>query len=153
MATKGLNKVQIIGNLGADPDLRYMPNGTPVCNISVATTESWKDKDGNLQERTEWHRMVSYRRLAEIIGQNLKKGSQAYFEGKLQTRKWQDERGEDRYVTEIVVEEMQMLDRKQAVPSQHDEPQQAAAQSPQPAQNDYDGTPPNSDKKRPDIPF
>ncbi|MFD3435222.1 single-stranded DNA-binding protein [Alteromonas macleodii] len=153
MATKGLNKVQIIGNLGADPDLRYMPNGTPVCNISVATTESWKDKDGNLQERTEWHRMVSYRRLAEIIGQNLKKGSQAYFEGKLQTRKWQDERGEDRYVTEIVVEEMQMLDRKQAVPSQHDEPQQAAAQSPQPAPNDYDGTPPNSDKKRPDIPF
>ncbi len=153
MATKGLNKVQIIGNLGADPDLRYMPNGTPVCNISVATTESWKDKDGNLQERTEWHRMVSYRRLAEIIGQNLKKGSQAYFEGKLQTRKWQDERGEDRYVTEIVVEEMQMLDRKQAVPSQHDEPQQAAAQSPQPAPNDYDGTPPNSDKKSPDIPF
>ena len=153
MATKGLNKVQIIGNLGADPDLRYMPNGTPVCNISVATTESWKDKDGNLQERTEWHRMVSYRRLAEIIGQNLKKGSQAYFEGKLQTRKWQDERGEDRYVTEIVVEEMQPLDRKQAVPSQHDEPQQAAAQSPQPAPNDYDGTPPNSDKKRPDIPF
>ena len=106
MATKGLNKVQIIGNLGADPDLRYMPNGTPVCNISVATTESWKDKDGNLQERTEWHRMVSYRRLAEIIGQNLKKGSQAYFEGKLQTRKWQDERGEDRYVTEIVVKEI-----------------------------------------------
>ena len=153
MATKGLNKVQIIGNLGADPDLRYMPNGTPVCNISVATTESWKDKDGNLQERTEWHRMVSYRRLAEIIGQNLKKGSQAYFEGKLQTRKWQDERGEDRYVTEIVVEEMQMLDRKQAAPSHHDEPQQAPAQPPQPAPNDYDGTPPNSDKKSPDIPF
>ena len=153
MATKGLNKVLIIGNLGADPDLRYMPNGTPVCNISVATTESWKDKDGNLQERTEWHRMVSYRRLAEIIGQNLKKGSQAYFEGRLQTRKWQDERGEDRYVTEIVIEEMQMLDRKQSAPSQHDEPQQAPAQSPHPAPNDYDNVPPRTDEKGPNIPY
>lgn len=153
MATKGLNKVQIIGNLGADPDLRYMPNGTPVCNISVATTESWKDKDGNFQERTEWHRMVVYRRLAEIVGQNLKKGSQGYFEGKLQTRKWQDERGEDRYVTEIVVDNMQMLDRKQDANSQYDEPQQAPAQPPQPAQNDYDNVPSRTDEKEPNIPF
>ena len=152
MATKGLNKALIIGNLGADPDVRYMPNGTPVCNISVATTESWKDKDGKTQERTEWHRMVAYRRLAEIIGQNLKKGSQGYFEGKLQTRKWQDEQGGDKYTTEIVIENMQMLDRKPDT-TQSSEYQQAPNPVPQAASNDYDGAPANPEMKDPNIPF
>ena len=151
---RGVNKVILIGNLGADPETRFMPSGGAVTNVRLATSETWKDKQsGQMQERTEWHRMVSYRRLAEIIGQNLKKGSQAYFEGRLQTRKWQDERGEDRYVTEIVIEEMQMLDRKQSAPSQHDEPQQAPAQSPHPAPNDYDNVPPRTDEKGPNIPF
>lgn len=152
MATKGLNKVQIIGNLGADPDLRYMPNGTAVCNISVATSESWKDKQGNEQERTEWHKMVAYRRLAEIIGQNLKKGSQAYYEGKLQTRKWQDDKGEDRYTTEIVVEQMQMLDRKPSTNDQHGTSDAAPAQANNAQQNGYDA-PAKAELKEPHIPF
>ena len=107
---RGINKVTIVGNLGQDPEVKYMPSGGAVCNITVATSESWNDKStGEKQERTEWHRIVFYRKLAEIAGEYLRKGSQVYVEGKLQTRKWQDQGGADRYTTEIVANEMQML--------------------------------------------
>lgn len=107
---RGINKVIIVGNLGQDPEVKYMPSGGAVCNITVATSESWNDKStGEKQERTEWHRIVFYRKLAEIAGEYLRKGSQVYVEGKLQTRKWQDQGGADRYTTEIVANEMQML--------------------------------------------
>ena len=107
---RGVNKVILVGNLGKDPEIRYMPNGNAVANLTLATSESWKDKQtGDQQERTEWHRIVMFRRLAEIAGEYLKKGSQVYIEGKLQTRKWQDNSGNDRYTTEIVADEMQML--------------------------------------------
>ncbi len=107
---RGINKVILIGNLGKDPEVRYMPNGNAVANITIATSESWKDKNtGENQEKTEWHRVVLFRRLGEIAGEYLKKGSQVYIEGKLQTRKWQDNNGQDRYTTEIVANEMQML--------------------------------------------
>lgn len=107
---RGVNKVILVGNLGADPETKYMPSGDCVCNLSVATTESWKDKNsGEKVERTEWHRVVMFRRLAEIAGEYLRKGSQVYLEGKLKTRKWQDKNGNDRYTTEIEANEMQML--------------------------------------------
>ncbi|MBT8422113.1 MAG: single-stranded DNA-binding protein [Gammaproteobacteria bacterium] len=107
---RGVNKVILVGNLGADPETKYMPSGDCVCNLSVATTESWKDKNsGEKVERTEWHRVVMFRRLAEIAGEYLRKGSQVYLEGKLKTRKWQDKNGNDRYTTEIEASEMQML--------------------------------------------
>lgn len=109
MASKGVNKVILVGNLGNDPEVRYMPNGNAVANLSLATSESWKDQQGQVQERTEWHRLTMYRRLAEIAGEYLAKGSQIYVEGKLQTRKWQDQQGQDRYTTEIIVDQMQML--------------------------------------------
>ncbi|CAG0990784.1 Single-stranded DNA-binding protein [Burkholderiales bacterium] len=104
-----INKVILIGNLGRDPEVRYLPNGDAVTNISVATTDTWKDKEGNKQEKTEWHRVTFYRRLAEIAGEYLKKGSQIYVEGRLETRKWQDKEGQDRYTTEIIASEMKML--------------------------------------------
>lgn len=104
-----VNKVILVGNLGRDPEVRYMPDGGAVTNISVATTDVWKDKGGEKQERTEWHRVVFFAKLAEIAGEYLKKGSQVYVEGRLQTRKWQDKEGQDRYTTEIVAERMQML--------------------------------------------
>jgi single-strand DNA-binding protein len=107
---RGINKVILIGNLGVDPEVKYTPSGTAVTNISVATTESWKDKQsGERQEKTEWHRVVMFTRLAEIAGEYLRKGSQVYIEGRLQTRKWQDKNGQDRYTTEIVANDMQML--------------------------------------------
>ena len=107
---RGVNKVILVGNLGKDPEVRYMPNGNAIANITLATTDSWKDKQtGEQQEKTEWHRIVMFRRLGEIAGEYLKKGSQVYIEGKLQTRKWQDNNGNDRYTTEIVANEMQML--------------------------------------------
>lgn len=108
---KGINKVTIVGRLGSDPEVRYLPNNTPTVTISVATSEKWNDKDtGNEKEKTEWHRIVFYRKLAEIAGEYLTKGSIVYIEGKLQTRKWQDKHsGEDRYMTEIIANEMQML--------------------------------------------
>ena len=109
MATKGVNKVILVGNLGQDPEVRYMPNGNAVANLTLATSESWKDQAGQLQERTEWHRITMYRRLAEIAGEYLRKGSQIYVEGKLQTRKWQDQQGQDRYTTEIIADQLQML--------------------------------------------
>ncbi len=108
---RGLNKVMVIGNLGADPEVRYSPAGNAVTNIRVATTESWRDKQtGEQQERTEWHRVVGFNRLAEIMGEYLRKGSKIYVEGKLQTRKWQGQDGQDRFTTEIVANDMQMLD-------------------------------------------
>lgn len=112
MASRGINKVIIVGNLGNDPEIRYAQNGNAIANLSVATSESWKDQQGQVQEKTEWHRIVMYRRLAEICGEYLKKGSKVYIEGKLQTRKWQDQSGNDRYTTEIVGNEMQMLDSR-----------------------------------------
>ncbi len=110
---RGINKVILIGNLGQDPEVKFMPNGNAVTNVTVATSESWKDKNtGEQVDKTEWHRVVFFRRLAEIAGEYLKKGSKVYIEGKLQTRKWQDQSGNDRYTTEIVANEMQMLDSR-----------------------------------------
>src|SRR5690554_7062182 len=110
---RGINKVILIGNLGQDPETRFMPSGGAVTNVSLATSESWKDKQtGQPQERTEWHRVVFFNRLAEIAGEYLKKGSKVYVEGSLRTRKWQGQDGQDRYTTEIVASEMQMLDSR-----------------------------------------
>ncbi len=115
MASRGVNKVILIGNLGNDPETRYMPSGGAVTNITVATSETWKDKQtGQPQERTEWHRIVFFNRLAEIAGEYLRKGSKVYLEGSLRTRKWQDQSGQDKYTTEIVANEMQMLDSRNA---------------------------------------
>ena len=107
---RGVNKVILVGNLGKDPEVRYSPKGSAMANVTIATAESWKDKQsGEKQEKTEWHRVVFFNRLAEIVGEYLKKGSQVYIEGRLQTRKWQGKDGQDRYTTEIVANEMQML--------------------------------------------
>src|ERR1043165_7124753 len=107
---RGVNKVILVGNLGADPDTRYMPSGKAVTNIRVATSESWKDRTtGDMQERTEWHSIVMYDKLGEIAAEYLRKGSQVYIEGKIRTRKWQDKEGKDRYTTEIIADQMQML--------------------------------------------
>lgn len=111
MASRGINKVILIGNLGQDPEVRYTQSNTAIANISIATSETWKDKQtGENREQTEWHRCVAYRRLAEICGEYLKKGSKVYVEGRLQTRKWQDKDGIERYTTEIVINDLQMLD-------------------------------------------
>ncbi|CAI8193908.1 MULTISPECIES: single-stranded DNA-binding protein [unclassified Marinobacterium] len=108
---RGINKVILVGNIGGDPETRYMPNGGAVTNITLATSDSWKDKNtGQMNERTEWHRIVFFNRLAEIAGEYLRKGSKVYVEGALRTRKWQGQDGQDRYTTEIVASEMQMLD-------------------------------------------
>lgn len=104
-----VNKVIILGNIGKDPEMRYLPNGDAVANITVATTESWKNKDGEKQEKTEWHRISFFKKLAEVVGEYLKKGDPIYVEGKIQTRKWQDKEGQDRYTTEIIADSMQML--------------------------------------------
>ena len=107
---RGINKVIIVGNLGADPETRYMPSGSAVTNLSIATSEQWKDKQtGEQKERTEWHKVAMFNRLAEIAAEYLRKGSQVYIEGKLRTRKWQDQNGNDRWTTEIIADEMQML--------------------------------------------
>ncbi len=151
MASRGVNKVILIGNLGQDPEVRYMPNGGAVTNITVATSETWKDKNtGEQQEKTEWHRVVMFRRLAEIAGEYLKKGSKVFIEGRLQTRKWQDQQGNDRYTTEIVADNMQMLDSRGGgsadfAPRQQAAPAAAPAQAPAaaPVDNSYDD----------DIPF
>lgn len=133
--SRGVNKVIIIGNLGNDPEVRYMPTGNAVANITVATSESWTDKNTNeKKEETEWHKVVFYGRLAEIAGEYLRKGSKVYLEGKLKTRKWQDQQGVDRYTTEIVANEMQMLDGKQEGQQAAQKPQQqrpAPQQQPQ----------------------
>ena len=143
---RGVNKVILIGNLGQDPEVKYMPNGNAVANVTIATSESWKDKNtGEQIDKTEWHRVVFFRRLAEIVGEYLKKGSKIYIEGKLQTRKWQDKNGVDHWTTEIIANEMQMLDsRGTGAPAQqrpNQESQQAA--SAPPVNDDFDD----------DIPF
>lgn len=107
-----VNKAILIGNLGKDPEVRYMPSGEAIANITLATTDTWKDKSGEKQEKTEWHRVSFFGRLAEIVGEYLKKGSPVYVEGRIQTRKWQDKEGQDRYTTEIVADRMQMLGSK-----------------------------------------
>ncbi len=115
---RGINKVILIGNLGADPEVRYSPNGSAVTNARLATTDAWRDRQsGEQQERTEWHRVVFFGRLAEIAGEYLRKGSKVYIEGRLQTRKWQGQDGQDRYTTEIVASEMQMLDSRAEAPA------------------------------------
>lgn len=152
---RGVNKVILIGNLGQDPEVKYMPNGNAVANVTIATSESWKDKNtGEQVDKTEWHRVVFFRRLAEIVGEYLKKGSKVYIEGKLQTRKWQDKNGADHWTTEVIANEMQMLDSRGggssdfnqsqgAAPSQS-APQSAPSQAaPAPVNNDFDD----------DIPF
>lgn len=134
MGMKGVNKVIIVGNCGQDPEVRYSQSGMCFCNVSIATSESWKDKQsGEQKERTEWHRVVLQGKLAEIAGEYLKKGSQAYFEGKLQTRKWQDQSGQDKYTTEVVVDSftgvMQLLGGKpQGQQTQQQSQQQASQQ-------------------------
>jgi single-strand DNA-binding protein len=143
MASRGVNKVILVGNLGNDPEVRYMPNGDAVANLSIATSESWKDKQGQLQEKTEWHKLTAYRKLAEIIGEHVKKGSRLYVEGKLQTRKWQDKEGNDRYTTEIIISEMQMLGGNEnkgtdSAPQQQKAPQSAPAQQPQQKAPNFD---------------
>jgi single-strand DNA-binding protein len=135
MASRGVNKVIIIGSLGNDPEIRYMPNGNAVANLSIATSESWKDQQGQQQERTEWHRVTMYRKLAEITGEYLKKGSQVFIEGKLQTRKWQDQQGNDRYTTEIIADQMQMLGGRGDT-----SPNQQQGQQRQGSQNQRTGT-------------
>ena len=144
MASRGINKVILIGNLGNDPEVRYSQSGAAITNISVATSESWKDKQtGQPQERTEWHRVVFFNRLAEIAGEYLRKGSKVYVVGALRTRKWQDREGQDRYTTEIVASEMQMLDSRgsgqggdyQQPQGNYGAPQQAAGNQPGAAGN------------------
>ncbi|MDF1678104.1 MAG: single-stranded DNA-binding protein [Legionellaceae bacterium] len=127
---RGVNKVILIGHIGADPDLRYMPSGNAATTLSVATNESWKDKQtGERQERTEWHRVVCFNRLGEIAGEYVKKGSKVYVEGSLRTRKWQDQQGNDRYTTEIVASDIQMLDAKGTVSGDFADMDQTATQS------------------------
>jgi len=122
---RGVNKVIIVGNCGQDPETRFMPSGGAVTNLSIATSESWKDKNtGDQQERTEWHRVTFYNRLAEIAGEYVKKGSKLYVEGSLRTRKWQAQDGQDRYTTEIIASEMQMLDTRSGGQGGYDAPQQ-----------------------------
>jgi len=146
--SRGVNKVILVGHLGKDPEVRYTPSGAAVANASLATAESWKDKTtGEQKEKTEWHRLIFFARLAEIVGEYLKKGSQVYIEGRLQTRKWQDKSGQDRYTTEIVVNDMQMLGgrREPEVKGAHN--QQSAkppAGEPQQMSDDFDAD---------DIPF
>lgn len=161
---RGVNKVILVGNCGQDPEIKYMPSGGAVTNISVATSETWKDKQtGQPQERTEWHRVVFFNRLAEIAGEYLRKGSKLYVEGSLRTRKWQDQGGQDRYTTEIVASDMQMLDSRSGGsegqeygggggyqpprPQATQQPSQAPSHSSQPA------PPPAMDSFDDDIPF
>lgn len=168
MATRGINKVIIVGNLGSDPEVKFLPSGGAVASITIATSESWRDKaTGEQKEKTEWHRIVIFGKLAEVAGEYLRKGSQVYIEGQLQTRKWQDQSGQDRYSTEVVVQGfngvMQMLggkgdnqgSQKPQQPQQQQQggwgqPQQPAQQAPQQAQPQYNEPPMDFDS---DIPF
>ena len=142
---RGINKVIIVGNLGADPDSRAMPSGNAVTNISVATSESWNDREtGEKQEKTEWHRVVFFNRLAEIAAQYLKKGSQVYVEGKLQTRKWEDKEGNERWTTEVVANQMQMLGDRMSGDMSNDNSSSSQSTS----DNDF-----STDEFDDDIPF
>ena len=167
MASRGVNKVILVGNFGQDPETRYLPSGGAVTNVTIATSETWKDKtSGQHQERTEWHRVVFFKRLGEIAGQYLRKGSKVYVEGSLRTRKWQGKDGQDRYTTEIVASEMQMLDSRggdsagggqyQQAPQQSAPQQQYAApqqQAPQQQQAAPQAAPGGFDDFDDDIPF
>lgn len=141
MASKGVNKVILVGNLGKDPEVKYLPDGKAVANLTLATSESWKDKNGQAQEVTEWHRVSIFGKLAEIAGEYLRKGSQVYIEGKLQTRKWQNKEGHDQYTTEIVLDPfngvMQMLGGKGDQSSQGGQGQQQGQQQPQQQQGQH----------------
>jgi len=150
---RGVNKAIILGTLGKDPEVRYTAGGSAVANVSVATNESWRDKKtGENVEKTEWHRVVVFGKLAEIVSQYLKKGSQVYFEGKIQTKKWQDQSGQDRYTTEIVANEMQMLGgRADASGGTSDFKQQAPQAAPAQQSSQFDGPP--ADDGFDDIPF
>jgi len=154
MASRGVNKVILVGNIGQDPEVKYTASQQAVCNVSIATTDSWTDKtSGEKQERTEWHRVVFFRRLAEIAGEYLRKGSQIYIEGRLQTRKWQDQSGADRYTTEIIANDMQMLGgRGGATGGGFDGPSddQGFGEEPAPAKS---SAAPVSDDLDDDIPF
>lgn len=155
MASRGINKVILVGNIGQDPETRYTPSGSAITRISVATSETWKDKQsGQSQERTEWHRVVFFNRLAEIAGEYLRKGGKVYIEGALRTNKWQDQQGQERYTTEIIANEMQMLDSRSAgadqsqaqqgsysAPARNTPP--ASSQAPEPSFDNFDD----------DIPF
>ncbi|WP_219495739.1 single-stranded DNA-binding protein [Proteus terrae] len=151
MASKGVNKCILIGHLGQDPEIRYMPSGGAVANLTLATSESWRDKQtGEMKDRTEWHRVCIFGKLAEIAGEYLRKGSQVYIEGSLQTRKWQDQSGQDRYTTEVVVNvggSMQMLGSNGGNQAGSQKPQQSA-QQPQAPQNE-----PPQDWDDQEIPF
>ncbi|MFT3929889.1 MAG: single-stranded DNA-binding protein [Spongiibacteraceae bacterium] len=157
---RGVNKVILVGNLGNDPETRYMPSGGAVTNVTVATSESWKDKNsGQAQERTEWHRVVFFNKLAEIAGEYLRKGSKVYIEGSLRTREWEKD-GVKRYTTEIVANEMQMLDSRGAGGSANDggydnapAPRQRQSAPAQSAPMRNDAPPPNFDNFDDDIPF
>jgi len=138
MAGRGINKVILIGNLGADPELRYTPGGAAVANFSLATGETWTDANGEKQERTEWHNIVAWKKLAEICGEYLKKGSQVYIEGRLQTRSWEGQDGVTRYTTEVVAREMQMLGSR---------PDTAMAEAPEEA------APPQTAEEEDELPF
>lgn len=143
MASRGINRVIIVGNLTKDVDVRFMPNGGAVANFHVATSETWKDKQtGEQKENTEFHRIVMYQRLAEIAGEYLKKGSKVYLEGRLQTRKWQNQQGQDQYTTEIIANDMQMLDSKPQGQQQSQQHQQGGYQQ-QPQQQGYQQKPQN----------
>lgn len=171
---RGVNKVILVGNVGGDPETRYLPNGNAITNITLATSETWKDKQtGQPQEKTEWHRVVLFGKVAEIAGQYVRKGSQIYIEGKLQTRKWQDQSGQDRYTTEVVVDmggSMQLLGGRGAVPADdgyaapaapaarpsappRPAPQAAPQVAPQPAPRPAPQPAPNYDNFDDDIPF
>lgn len=159
MASRGVNKVILIGNLGQDPEVRYLPQGGAVTNITLATSESWRDKQsGEMKEKTEWHRVVLFGKLAEIAGEYLRKGSQVYIEGQLQTRKWQDQQGQERYSTEVVVNiggSMQMLSGRNsgndnAPPAVSQKPQQQRPRQQQPQPQNHCEPPMDFDD---DIPF
>ena len=145
---RGINKVIIVGNLGGDPETRYMPSGSSVTNLTVATNESWKDKQtGEQKDRTEWHKVAMFNRLAEVAAEYLRKGSQVYIEGKLRTRKWQDKNGQDRWTTEIIADEMQMLGGRGggggSAPMNSSSDSAPSSAPPQPGPDDFDD----------DIPF
>ena len=151
-----VNKVILIGNLGKDPEVRYLPSGDAVANISIATTETWKDKGGEKQEKTEWHRVSMFSKLAEIAGEYLKKGSQVYIEGRLETRKWTDKEGHERYTTEIRADRMQMLgsrsggSERMAPPEDDAPPRSTAAPAKKPPETGKGG---GFDDLEDDIPF
>ena len=151
-----LNKVTLIGRLGADPEVRYMPTGGAVANITIATNFRWKDKAGEKKESTEWHRVVIFNRLAEIVGEYLKKGGQVYVEGRLQTRKWQGQDGQDRYTTEIIATEMHMLDSRSGGTSGFGGDQQSMGYTPSASKKEYQpqhsGQPNNSGSMPPSPP-